>query len=174
MSGKLAGNASLLGVLLQHYDSMKRHLKQRFGDADFAADVVQDLCVRVLEGKYDEKPAAQGAFLRHVSHQLAIDTWRADSRRATHLDSAADVPELTDIGASPEDIMTSRQTGAQLLDAVNALSPRCRDVFVLVHLNEMTQHEAARTLGISRGMVARYVAQANAALAPILSPGQAR
>lgn len=162
--------SALLAALLEHYDVLKEQLKRRFGDRELAADVMQDLSVRVLENRALTDPDIRtpAYLLTHMGNQLAIDHYRRDATRSRLMVASDTPPERVAVDNSPEAQAISAQTGAALLAAVQALPERCRESFILVRLYDMPQAEAAKTLGISRGMVARHVANAQAALKPIL------
>lgn len=162
--------SALLAALLEHYDVLKEQLRRRFGDRDLAADVMQDLSVRVLENHAhaDADLRTPAYLLKHMGHQLAIDRYRSDASRSRLIVATDTPPERAAVDAGPEAQAISAQTGAALLAAVQALPERCREAFILVRLYDMPQADAAKTLGISRGMVARHVANAQQALKPIL------
>jgi len=160
--------SALLAALVEQYDSLKDRLRRRFGDQDMVADVMQDLCVKVLERGADNGPTATPLqLLKHMGRHLAIDHYRADVARGAVIVAMDEVPEAG-TAASPQAEAICAQTGAALLAAVQALPERCREAFILVRLHDIPQTEAARMLGISRGMVARHVARALEELQPIL------
>jgi RNA polymerase sigma factor (sigma-70 family) len=108
------------------------------------------------------------AFLRHVSTHRAIDRFRADKARQQALDEWAAVAEANGSSAPDgADLLAFRQQVDRLERCIAALPPRCRDVFVLHRIHDLHQQEVADRLCISRGMVARHMARAMAALAPL-------
>ncbi|WP_059410368.1 RNA polymerase sigma factor [Cupriavidus basilensis] len=160
---------TLFATLIRHYDDLVDHVRRRFGDRHFARDVVQDVCVQVLERPPAGIVARPLAFLRHVSTHRAIDRYRAEQARQQALDEWAAVTQAH--GASAPDgaqALAFRQQVDRLAACIAALPPRCRDAFVLHRLHDLPQDEVAERLGISRGMVARHMARAMTLLAPAL------
>ncbi|WP_420991992.1 RNA polymerase sigma factor [Cupriavidus sp. 30B13] len=154
---------------MRHYDDLVDHVRRRFGDRHFARDVVQDVCVQLLERPPVDAVARPLAFLRHISTHRAIDRYRADQARQEALDEWAAVTDVH--GSSAPDgaaALEFRQQVDRLEQCIASLPPRCRDVFVLHRLHDLPQHEVAERLCISRGMVARHMARAMATLAPLI------
>ncbi|WP_197424939.1 RNA polymerase sigma factor [Bordetella sp. N] len=161
--------SALLAALVEQYDVLKNHLRRRFGDQEMIADVMQDLCVKVLERQDKAAPTATPLnLLKHMGRHLAIDHYRADVARGAVMVAVDDVPEAATELAGPECAAMSGQTAAALLATIQALPERCREAFILVRLHDIPQAEAARILGITRGMVARHVARALEEIQPIL------
>lgn len=166
--------SELVATLAARYVELVAYLRGRFGDGEFAREVVHDVCVRVMEKPPGEPVRTPMAFLRHVALHLAIDRLRAQRVRAEVTgfgDDCADVASAPRMLSMPELAVAFRQREAALLQAVRALPPRSRDVFILTQLYHMPQADAAERLGISRGMVARHLARAYQELAPLLRPG---
>src|SRR5262249_37583544 len=77
----------LFAALLRHYDELVDHVRRRFGDRHFARDVLQDVCVQLLERPPAGEVAQPLAFLRHVTTHRAIDCYRAQRTRQAHADA---------------------------------------------------------------------------------------
>ena len=163
----------LLAELVRHYDDLVDHVRRRFGDKGFATEVMQDVCVRLLE-RPPTGVKTPRAFLRHVSTQLAIDRYRVERTRAAVVTSVDELPEAGACHAplsGAELGVAFQQKQQALLAAVRALPECCRDVFILHKLYHLPQAEVAAKLGISRGMVARHMARAVSGLAPVMNEG---
>ncbi len=166
-------DTSLIDELVRHYDDLVDHVRRRFGDKGFATEVMQDVCVQLLE-KPPQDVRTPTAFLRHVSTQLAIDRYRVEKTRSGIVQHLPDLPEPTAAHtplSQAELAVAFQQKQEALLDAVHALPECCRDVFILHKLYHLPQAEVASRLGISRGMVARHMARAAAGLAPVMHAG---
>ncbi|WP_187395015.1 RNA polymerase sigma factor [Pigmentiphaga aceris] len=165
---------ALLSTLIRHYDDLVDHVRRRFGDRHLARDVVQDVCVRLIETP-PRKPIREPlAFLRHVSTHLAIDRCRVADYRVDRTALMAAGPHASETPATPDETAIAEQARAALLAAIQALPERCREVFILHALYEVPQTEIAKRLGISRTMVARHLARADEALQPLLSRSNSR
>ncbi|MCM5679762.1 RNA polymerase sigma factor [Schlegelella sp. S2-27] len=159
---------SLAAALLQHYDDLVDHLRRRFGDRGFAREVVHDVCVCILADPPRETIRVPQAFLRRLSVDLAIDRHRVEAGRRAWVESVAELPEVEAPGATPEAQYAFRQTLVALARTIEALPPRCRDVFVLHQLHDIPQAEIAERLGISRNMVAQHMMRAMRSIRPVL------
>lgn len=157
----------LFAALLRHYDELVDHVRRRFGDRHFARDVLQDVCVQLLERPPAGEVVQPLAFLRHVTTHRAIDCYRAQRTREAHADAWLAGNPATD-AQSPDvaDAVAHRQIVDHLERCIAALPRRCQEVFILHRLHELPQQEVALRLGMSRGMVARHTARAMALLAP--------
>lgn len=163
----------LLAVLVQHYEELVRSLRHRFGEECHPREIVNDLCVRLLERPVPNDIANPLAFLRGVARDLAIDRYRSQARRpetaidGLELDRAE--PSRAALRLSPPELaVAAAQHQRALLAVIEQLPPASRDAFILTKLYGMPQDEAARRMGISRGMVARHLARALRDVEPVL------
>jgi len=160
--------STLLAVLVRHYEDLVDHVRRRFASRSFARDVVHDLCVQLLERPARTTASQPLAFLRRASVYRAIDRQRADAARANTVVSMEDVPDLRSHDADGAHHVHLMQQVERLRVAIDQLPSRCRQVFLLHRLHDMTQEEIAEALGISRNMVARHVMRAMQTLRPVL------
>ncbi|GAB7542366.1 sigma-70 family RNA polymerase sigma factor [Cupriavidus sp. CuC1] len=161
-------NQNLLATLVRHYEDLVEHVRRRFSGRSFARDVVHDLCVQLLERPARETARQPLAFLRRASLYRAIDRQRAESSYANIVVSVDELPELPGHeGDGAQQLHLAQQIQA-LRKAIESLPTRCRQVFLLHRLHDMTQEEVASALGITRNMVARHMARAMQTLRPAL------
>ncbi|WP_311223437.1 MULTISPECIES: sigma-70 family RNA polymerase sigma factor [unclassified Acidovorax] len=162
----------LLAVLVQHYDELVASLRRRFGDECQPREIVNDLCVRLLERPVPQTIGNPLAFLRCVARDLAIDRYRTQARRPetaiNGLELEWHAPAAAPRLSPPELAVAAGQRQRALLAAIEGLPQASREAFILTKLYGMPQDEAARRLGISRGMVARHLARALRDVAPVL------
>jgi RNA polymerase sigma-70 factor (ECF subfamily) len=139
-----AGRTEPLGDL---YDMASRRLYGlalwRTGSRDLAAEVVQELFIRVAE--HGERLASVRDprwWLLSVTHRLAIDAVRRAARR-----EAEPIDEHAELAAEPVD--HARAVDAQRAWALVArLSAKQREVIYLHHVAEMSHAEIGRCLGV--------------------------
>ncbi|VWC68788.1 RNA polymerase sigma factor [Burkholderia lata] len=164
-----SSHSPLIAAFIKHYEELVNHVRHRFGDRAFACDVVQDVGVQLLQRPPGEPVHTPLAFLRHLSIHRAIDRWRGDELHASRMEPAGvDVPDLRSDDIDGEQALSYRQTVQELERAINALPARCREVFILHKLHDLSQEEVAAQLRISRNMVAKHMARAMTDLTPIL------
>ncbi len=164
----------LLAALVKHYEDLVGSLRHRFGDECFPREIVNDLCVRLLERPVPGEIANPLAFLRCVARDLAIDRYRAQARRreTAHEHPEADAPVPSAAPLSPPELaLAAHQRQRALLAAIEQLPQASREAFILTKLYGMPQDEAARRMGVSRGMVARHLARALRDVEPVLIEG---
>jgi len=159
----------LIATFVKHYEELVNHVRHRFGDRAFACDVVQDVGVQLLQRPPGEPIHTPLAFLRHLSVHRAIDRWRGDEVHASHTESSGTVvPDMRSDDIDGEQALSYQQTVRELERIINELPERCREVFILHKLHDLSQEEVAAQLRISRNMVAKHMARAMTALTPIL------
>ena len=163
----------LLAQLVQHYDELVGFVRHRFGDECQPREIVNELCLRLMERPVPPGIANPLAFLRHLARDLAIDRHRAQARRQ---EMPLDGIEPQDLGgaqdalplSAPELAVAAAQRQRALLACIERLPEASREAFILTKLYGMPQDEAARCMGISRGMVARHLARALRDVQPVL------
>lgn len=174
MPTTLPPSHAMLQALLGHYEVLVDAVRRRFGDRGFAQEVVNDLCVHLLEKPAIDDVRDARALLRRMAMHRAIDRYRA---RARSPEVVLEPEALESQGgpaaalSAPELALAAAQRHRALLAAIEQLPPVCRDAFILTKLYAMTQDEAAERLGVSRGMVARHLARALQSLQPVLFDG---
>ncbi len=139
-----AGRPEVLGEL---YDMASRRLYGlalwRTGSRDLAAEVVQDVFVRIAE--HGERLAGVEDprwWLLSVTHRLAIDAVRRAARRETE-----PIEEHAELAAEAVD--HARAVDAQRVWALVArLSAKQREVIYLHHAAGMSHAEIGRCLGV--------------------------
>ncbi len=152
----------LIAALVRHYDELvlhvRRHIARRGGDRADANDVVHDVCVQLAETPPRTAVQVPLAFLRHVASCRAIDLHRIEQGRRAWVESVAVLPEQAAADAhEPARIVAGRQALGALAAAIDALPPRCREVFVMHKVHELPQAEVAQRLGISVKAVEKHL-----------------
>lgn len=149
----------LLGFLARHMG----------GDRDAASDVAQETLLRAWAlhaGSTSDSvgPAAvrePRALLYRIARNLVIDLHRQRQRQGRGDEVGIEgVDVLAPDSDEPEVIHASRQRTAALLQAIEALTPRCREAFVLHKFDGLSHAEVAQRMGISRNMVEKHVIRA--------------
>ncbi|SPT58978.1 MULTISPECIES: SigE family RNA polymerase sigma factor [Actinomadura] len=138
-------------------------------DRHLAEDLLQVAYERVARRWRRLADGNPEAYARRVLVNLAIDeNKRRARRRDTPVGSVADVERLAGAPAA------AAGAGAGDLDEVlRALPAKQRAVVVLRYWCDLSEHEIAETLGISRGTVKSHAARAMAALREHMTEGRA-
>jgi transmembrane sensor len=160
-------NLPLLDVLMRHYDELVEHVRRRFGDKNFAHEVIHEVYMHVVRTHPREQDGTPLALLKHISTCKAIDLQRAATSRSQWQESVDAVPDVSLLHVDGEEMLRGKQLVDALESAIADLPPRCREVFVLHKLQDLSQDEVATQLGISRKMVGKHMERAMTAIRPV-------
>ena len=130
-----------------------------------AADIRQDVYVRVYEAAQKKIPDPVKPFLIATARNLVIDRIRRE--QIVSIEAVADLDELeiAEDRPGPERNTIARQEFRQLQSAFEHLSPRCREAVVLKKIEGLTIREIAVRMGIGVDTVNEYLAVAMVGLA---------
>ena len=136
-----------------HDAALKKYLRGSFPSVRDVEDLVQESYLRVWQRHLLRPLSSARCFLYRVARNLAVDTLR----RATISPVAcvAEIAELPVADGQPDAaaITSVAEETAILLEAIESLPPRCREVLVLRKLGGLSIREIAHQLGISEGTV---------------------
>ena len=146
-----------------HGDSLKRYLRRSFPAVRDADDVVQESFLRVWRRQLTRPisevsgavTASVKSFLFQVARHLAVDALRRNRAPTIDIDAVTDFApsSVTDEQTNSRDAACSQQEYELLLDAIDALPARCREVIALRKLEGKSIAETAIALGISQETV---------------------
>jgi RNA polymerase sigma factor (sigma-70 family) len=153
---------STAAVIRAHHQSILRFLRRRGATPDDALDIAQDAYVRFL--KYEGATTIQSpsAMLFRIAGNVAADHGRAAALRRSvrSLDRDAYDSELASEQPSAERELAAQQIVMAVRLAIAALSPQCRNVFLLSRLDGLTYSEIAQRCSISVKTVEKHVSRA--------------
>jgi RNA polymerase sigma factor (sigma-70 family) len=138
---------------------------RRVGDRSEAEDLTQEVFARVLNRSETIEPARAEAYVFAAAANLLRDRARRSITRHKSAHTAMDdtgafeIPELTE-EISPERVLVGKETLREVLLALDGLSLRTRDIFVLYRIERMKQHEIAALFGLSHGAVEKHLVKA--------------
>lgn len=158
----------LVQELVAHYGDLRRQLTRDLRDPHYAADIAQTSFERVyvhamgLRG--DRKAAAAGAeiespraLLFRVARNLCIDEAR---KRKTAQEWTRQQLALQPSVPSSEYLAAQRQILRRVVEALEGLPPRRREVFILFRAHGYTRAEIAEQLNITEMAVAKHMVRA--------------
>lgn len=168
----------LVQELVAHYADLRRQLTRDLRDPHYAADIAQSSFERVYTaalkargGTRDDAPtdsaeAAAGgtiesprALLFRVARNLCID----DARRrkvAQEWAGAHDGIGTHQTAQSSEYVVAQQRVLARVVETMEKLPPRRREVFLLFRAYGHTRAEIAQRLGITEMAVAKHLLRA--------------
>lgn len=165
--------AALDELYAAHWRSLVRLSVLLVRDQAVAEDVVQDAFV-AMHGRWHRlrEPDRALAYLRQavVNRSRSVLRHRAVVQR--HVEQEGALPAEPEPGADDATVAAERR--ARVLDALQDLPRRQREVLALRYYADLSEAEIADTLGISRGAVKSHASRGAAALRGLLSTEELR
>jgi RNA polymerase sigma factor (sigma-70 family) len=158
--------------VLPHEKGLVRYLCRVWRNRSEVDDLLQEVYVRVYEAAAKARPTAVKSFLFTTARHLVTDRIRRG--RIVSIEAVGD-PEVLNVSMdeiTPERRLDARQELKLLARAFARLSPRCREVIWLRRVDELTQKEVARRLGISDRTVETYLMRGMQLVADALYAGR--
>jgi RNA polymerase sigma-70 factor (ECF subfamily) len=116
-------------------------------------DVVDEILMQAIEkvksGAF-RGDCSIGTFLYTITTRRIIDHIRQKTKILRHAPDPTPLPD-------PHDETESRERARQIVQAVNRLKPKFRDVLYLYYFKELSREEVAREVGISPRRVSERV-----------------
>jgi RNA polymerase sigma-70 factor, ECF subfamily len=168
------GDEAARHQLLEQYRNYLRRmvavrLDRRLAPRIDASDVVQEALVeadRRLDGYLRERPIPFYAWLRQIAGDRIVDAHRlhvaCQKRSVTREDAGCELPDASSLAltrclfaddTSPSNRLIRQENQEEIRRAIDALSPKDREVLVMRHLEQLGTAEIAATLGVTEGAV---------------------
>lgn len=155
----LTNAVALSRLLTAERTALVRWVARIVGDLA-AEDVAQSLYLRVQRVDDDPPIVNKRSFLFRLARNLAVDHVRAERRHRTLFEADMDAWHVPSDEPSAETHLLDREKVQILAAAVERMPLRCRQVFVLIKLDDLSVAETAARLGISQDMVRKHVRHA--------------
>ena len=160
--------------ILAHERALALFLQRSWAHRDELHDLRQEVYARVYEAASRSRPTAPKAFLFATARHLMTDRLRRS--RVVSIEPVGDFESsnvyLID-EVSPERWTGTRQALRRLVEALDALPERCRQVVWLRRVEELSQNDVAQRLGISGRTVEKHLAKGMRLIADHLYGGGA-
>jgi RNA polymerase sigma-70 factor (ECF subfamily) len=141
-------------VFVRWQQSLLRYLRNLLVKREDAEDVAQETYVKLVRAVgLEQSEARVRAFMFKVATNLAYDRFRQRRSRGRHEDTER--AALADDTPPAERIVAMEQSIAIVERTLFALSPRCRQVFLLRVSAEHSYEAIAERLGVSKRTVER-------------------
>lgn len=150
----------LQDVIRNHHDALIRFLRRRLSIAEDAYDVAQEAYIRMMKYEGSREIKSPSAMLYRIAVNVANDHGRAALSRSAKDHLQIDDFELVSELPSAERDLAAQQDLDVLLDAIEELPPKCKQVFLLSRAQGMTYPEIASHCGISVKMVEKQISRA--------------
>jgi RNA polymerase sigma-70 factor, ECF subfamily len=161
----LAGDRAAFGPLVaRHQEQLFRRALALVGDADLAADMVQEAFIRAYSGLASADPHRFAGWIYRILRNLCLDELRAPRHKGAAL------PVDLRAGGDPARDLERRELGNSLDHALAGLTPTLREAFVLKHVEGLSYEEMAAQTGAAEGALKMRVKRAREALQQLLQP----
>lgn len=142
-----------------HDMALKTYLRRSFPAIRDVEDIAQESYIRIWKHRARAPVRSAKAFLFKVAQRLALDVLRRERR--SPLASVGDLDRLDVLDHAPAiyEILGQDEKVQLLIEAIDALPARCRDVVILRKLKFVSQRETAEFLGISEKGVENQLAR---------------
>lgn len=130
----------------EYFDAIRSFIFYRCGDRDAAADIAQDVFMRVWEKREQLTPDHLKSLLYKIANDLVISNYRKGESR---LDFEQSMTYRKGESLSPEEEMQYKETTAKFAKALEQMAESQRTVFLMSRNDELKYHEIAERLEIS-------------------------
>ncbi len=144
----------------QHQSALRRFLQRLLRNEQLADDVAQEAWLKILRYAPREPVENSRAYVMTVGVNAVRDHIAREQTRSRYLGNEENGEELVCPEAGPEQWAEAGQRMQLLVAAVDALPPRCREVFLLSRFDGLGNSAIAERLGISRNMVEKHIIKA--------------
>lgn len=136
-----------------HDAQLKSYLRRTFPSVRDVEDVVQESYLRVWRRNLERPIESAKSFLFQVARNLASNAARRD--RTSPIEQVSDFDHLRVVEdkVGLAEAVCARQEIACLLEAIETLPRRCREIVLLRKIQGLSQKEIAARLGLSEQTV---------------------
>lgn len=164
------GNELAFSHFIDHYSPrLYYHVYGMVGVKEVAEEIVSDVFVTVWDmRKRLDRIENMSGWLNTLAYRRSVDYLRSKSRARREL-SLSDDDFRFPVMQSPADSMISQEELGELQRAIDQLPPKCRHVFLLAKIEEMSYADIAQLLDISVATVNYHIVYAMNALSKTLN-----
>ncbi|MDE6587966.1 MAG: RNA polymerase sigma-70 factor [Paramuribaculum sp.] len=148
-------------TLYRRYSPRVYHTVLRmFGNADVAADVVQDLFLKIWEKRADMDPSGNfEAYIHVVARNLAYSYLRNELDKLENI-STAEAAAMCAGGDDPSKELEAMSTGEFIRRIIDSMPPVRRQIFIMSRFDNLSHKEIAARMNISERTVESHIYQA--------------
>jgi len=141
-----------------HHGWLSAWLRYKLGNAFDAADLAQDVFMRLLTRQEPVAAREPKAFLSTIARRLVVDHWRRRELEQAWQETLSSLPESE--VPSPESRALVLEALVEIDAVLDGFKPAVRTAFLLAQLEGLTCPRIAEQLGVSLATVERYIAKA--------------
>jgi len=153
-------SSTLSGFVEYYYGELVGYFTKKLGSSSLASEVIHETYLRVGTVRQHLSIKNPRAYLYRMANNLATDLYRKEQIRAKHIIAEPLEEYIPYEAPSAYQEVEGRERLTLLLQAIDELPPRCREVLIMRKFKEMEYQEIAQQLGISRNMVEKHLRKA--------------
>jgi RNA polymerase sigma factor (sigma-70 family) len=141
---------------------LTRYFKRRHRVAHEVQDLVQEAFVRMVAASADRVPDRPGAYLQRTVRNLMIDVSRRRTKQSTQDIGSESVEATSSVSHPPtqEWAIEANDLMRHYRAALDELTPRTREVFLLHRVDDLTYAQIAMQLDITIATVEYHISRA--------------
>lgn len=160
LAGDPIAGSTIEQLFLTETPRLTHYFRRRIGNREDVLDLVQETFARMVGARPSEQLRNPQAYLQRIARNLLVNR----SKRTETKLAARHVPfgEDVEISVPPDQsyAIEAEDLRRKYRQAVQALTPRTREVFLLHRVNALSYKEIAARLGISVSTVEYHLARA--------------
>jgi RNA polymerase sigma-70 factor (family 1) len=145
-----------IDIFNQHYEYIRNYLYYLSGDMKLAEDLVQDVFMQLWENRLKIKDETVGPYLFTIARNSFLKNKRKQKYdlkfRSTYFEQTEH--------ESPEFMFELKEFDDKMQAAIAGLPNKCRVVFLMHRMDEITYREIAENLGVSVKAVEKQMSKA--------------
>lgn len=153
----------LARVFSEHRASLQGFLRKRLGEVE-VEDAMQETFLRLLNYQTHHAVEHPSVLLYRIAEHVALDFARRARSHRVAAHCPLDEMQLLSEAPTQEQQLLAEQELELLIDAIERLTPRCQEVFLLSRMENMSYPQIAARCGISVKMVEKHISRALAEL----------
>jgi RNA polymerase sigma-70 factor (ECF subfamily) len=150
----------------ERYRGLYSYFLRKLGCREDAADGCQETFARLVRCNDTKGVESPGPFLSRTARNLAVDMQRRRFTKSKHMEP---LEQEAAVPPEQESSLAADMQRKLIRQAIDDLPPRCREVFILHQLKNLTCKEIAKRLEISPNTVKNHYAAALVKLRNTLS-----
>ncbi|WP_133471992.1 RNA polymerase sigma factor [Paraglaciecola marina] len=148
-------------LIIDALPGLFRFLRGMSLNAAEAEDIVQDTCERLIRAQSTDKinnVINLKAYMYSTAKNITLNEFRRNKNKQKAIDTIK-VQEGQGQPANIENAIEAQQDLQQVLEAINTLPPKCRETFILRHVEQLSYKEIAERQQVSIGTVEKHLAK---------------
>ncbi len=144
-----------------HYHNVYGFFLKRLGSHEDAEDASQETFMRVVRRDGAIRMDSPAGYIWRTAQNLVKEIKRAKAISSKWMSyGTMDLDKQVSKAPNPEEALRIRKTNDDILNVLNRLPPRCREVFILHRFKGLSHKQIAEQLNISPKTVENHMVNA--------------